>query len=151
METRHNKDEITRHAEQGSVIYFIFIAVALFAALNFAVSNINRGSSGDITAEVAGLANSAQAKSKLTGQDDDRAIPRQMLQQVSKDLEDNLQDLAKWSARVDGLEKTFARSGALPFDPASGSKTEQKIDTRTSGELHQSDLTSFVEEDDIGW
>tara|TARA_B110000008_G_scaffold167170_1_gene167166 strand:+ start:244 stop:567 length:324 start_codon:yes stop_codon:yes gene_type:complete len=104
-----------------------------------------------LRAEVAGLANSAQAKSKRTGQDDDRAIPRQMLQQVSKDLEDNLQDLAKWSARVDGLEKTFARSGALPFDPASGSKTEQKIDTRTSGELQQSDLTSFVEEDDIGW
>jgi len=109
------------------------------------------GSMSKLRAEVAGLANSAQAKSKRTGQDDDRAIPRQMLQQVSKDLEDNLQDLAKWSARVDGLEKTFARSGALPFDPASGSKTEQKIDTRTSGELQQSDLTSFVEEDDIGW
>ena len=34
----------------------IFIAVALFAALNFAVSNINRGGSDDITDEVAGLA-----------------------------------------------------------------------------------------------
>lgn len=34
-----------RSAESGGVIYWIFIAVALFAALSFAVSNINRGGS----------------------------------------------------------------------------------------------------------
>ena len=52
MTTQQNKID----NEQGSVIFFILIAVALFAALSFAVSNINRTGSSDITDEVAGLA-----------------------------------------------------------------------------------------------
>ncbi len=52
MTMRQNKI----NGEQGSVIFFILIGVALFAALSFAVSNINRTGNADITDEVAGLA-----------------------------------------------------------------------------------------------
>ncbi len=39
---------IDRHSESGSVIYWIFIAIALFAALSFTVSRINRSGNTQI-------------------------------------------------------------------------------------------------------
>lgn len=57
MEKRHNHDTHERRAEQGSAIIYVLVAVALFAALSFAVSNISRqGGSADITDEIGGLA-----------------------------------------------------------------------------------------------
>jgi hypothetical protein len=38
-----------RSSESGSIIYWIFLAVALFAALSFTVANINRGGNTDMS------------------------------------------------------------------------------------------------------
>ena len=46
--TPHN----SRSPERGSAIFYILIAIVLFAALNFAVSNINRGGDSGLSKEL---------------------------------------------------------------------------------------------------
>lgn len=108
------KDTQNRHGERGNVLFYIFIAVALLAALSYAVANSTRGNVQQITSERARLyaAEMIEFSNVMTN-----AVAQLRLRGV--DVDELCFDDTGWGTTdydhggcTDDLNKIFAPSGA---------------------------------------
>lgn len=114
-------------SERGNVLFLILIAVALFAALSYAVSSSTRGGGSDVSADKAelGAAQIVQSASALT-----TAIMRMKFSNSCADNQINFQSAVIYPDPFDG-ENTDAppNHSCDLFHPSGGGAIAQKFDT----------------------
>lgn len=110
---KQRKTSPHRHAERGNVLFFIFIAIILFAALSFTVGNMMRGSGG---AEKISEEKAALLATEILGYG--RAM-RQAIQDMKISNGCRNEDIRFVDTQTTGYG-TSVRSECDVFDPAGG-------------------------------